>query len=44
MTTNEYQKEITITNELSINAHPNKVFSLVCPIMEYKWIKGWKCN
>ncbi|MBT3250624.1 MAG: SRPBCC family protein [Candidatus Marinimicrobia bacterium] len=29
---------------VSINAPVDKVFPLVSPIEEYKWIPGWKCN
>ncbi|PHS77981.1 MAG: hypothetical protein COB56_00110 [Robiginitomaculum sp.] len=27
-----------------INAPVHKVFPLACPVMEYKWIPGWKCE
>ena len=27
-----------------INAPVDDVFPLVCPVMEYKWIPGWKCE
>ncbi len=27
-----------------LNAPSNKVFPLLCPTMEYKWIQPWKCE
>jgi len=27
-----------------LNAPPDKVFPLLCPTMEYKWIQPWKCQ
>ncbi|MFC2169611.1 hypothetical protein ACFLRM_03460, partial [Acidobacteriota bacterium] len=27
-----------------IKAPVDKVFPLCCPVEEYKWIPGWKCN
>ncbi|AGL02538.1 hypothetical protein [Desulfoscipio gibsoniae] len=27
-----------------LNASPNKLFPLLCPTMEYKWIQPWKCE
>jgi hypothetical protein len=29
---------------VSINAPVDRVFPLVCPVEEYRWIPGWKCN
>ena len=29
---------------VSIKAPVDKVFPLACPVQEYKWIPGWKCN
>lgn len=29
---------------VSIKAPVDKVFRLCCPVEEYKWIPGWKCN
>ncbi len=29
---------------VSIKAPVEKVFPLVCPVEEYKWIPNWKCN
>lgn len=28
----------------TINAQIQEVFPLCCPVMEYKWIPGWKCE
>jgi hypothetical protein len=27
-----------------INARPEKVFPLLCPVREYEWIDGWTCD
>lgn len=27
-----------------IKASPSQIFPLLCPIQEYKWIDGWKCE
>ena len=27
-----------------IDAEPDKVFPLLCPVREYDWIKGWECR
>lgn len=27
-----------------LNASPDKIFPLLCPTMEYKWIQPWKCE
>ena len=29
---------------VSIEAPVDRVFPLACPVQEYKWIPGWKCN
>ena len=29
---------------VSIKAPVDRVFPLACPVEEYKWIPGWKCN
>ena len=29
---------------VSIKGPVDKVFSLCCPVEEYKWIPGWKCK
>ena len=29
---------------VSIKAPVDQVFPLACPVQEYKWIPGWKCN
>jgi len=28
----------------NLNASPDKIFPLLCPTMEYKWIQPWKCE
>jgi hypothetical protein len=35
---------IQIVHEEIIYAPIQQVFSLACPVMEYKWITGWKCE
>lgn len=35
-------KTISLTKEFTINAPVQYVFQLICPVMEYKWIPGWK--
>ena len=37
-------KTINIERETTIEAPVNEVFPLVCPVREYDWIPGWKCN
>lgn len=34
----------TIRQEVLIEAPVDSVFPLACPMMEYKWIMGWKCE
>ena len=36
--------EIQIVEQGCINAPLEKVFPLCCPVEEYKWIPGWKCE
>ena len=33
-----------VTHNFTIKASAEDVFLLVCPLMEYRWIKGWKCE
>ncbi len=28
----------------TLNASPDKIFPLLCPVMEYEWIRGWRCE
>jgi len=35
---------ICVNYELLINAPVKDIFPLACPVMEYKWINGWKCE
>lgn len=37
-------KTLILKKELAIKAPVEKVFPLVCPVKEYDWIPGWKCN
>ena len=43
---NESQNDgsITVMVQQYINAPVQEVFPLACPVMEYKWIPGWKCE
>ena len=36
--------KVQILHEETINAPMEKVFPLACPVLEYKWIPGWKCQ
>ena len=40
------QNKNTVRTEINqiINAPIEDVFPLACPVMEYKWIPGWKCE
>jgi Polyketide cyclase / dehydrase and lipid transport len=42
----ENQNDCSIRVEVnqSIKAPAKEIFSLACPVMEYKWIPGWKCE
>jgi hypothetical protein len=33
-----------VRHESRIHAPPERVFPLLCPIREYDWIDGWRCN
>ena len=37
-------KTLNIKKEVTINAPVEIAFPLVCPVREYDWIPGWKCN
>ena len=37
-------KTLNIEREVTIKAPVNEVFPLACPVREYDWIPGWKCN
>jgi len=42
---NNFISKRTIKNYVqNLNAAPDKIFPLLCPIMEYKWIQPWKCE
>jgi len=32
----------SVSNQLKINATPNDVFTLACPVEELKWIRNWE--
>ena len=44
MVSKDSYKEVTIKNVFLVEAPINQAFPLICPVMEYKWINGWKCN
>jgi uncharacterized protein YndB with AHSA1/START domain len=35
---------LTRTFHFAIPAPPERVFPLLCPVLEYRWIPGWKCE
>ena len=37
-------KTISTKQIIRIAAPVHEVFLLVCPVMEYEWIRGWKCQ
>ena len=37
-------KRIVSHHVEKINATPEQIFPLLCPIQEYKWIDGWQCE
>jgi hypothetical protein len=37
-------KRIICTHEEEINAPPDKIFPLLCPVEELKWIDNWRCQ
>jgi hypothetical protein len=37
-------KQVIIKQDLLIDEQIAKVFPLLCPVIEYKWINGWKKN
>lgn len=42
--TNQKMKTINIQKEIYISASADKVMPLLCPVREYDWIEGWKCQ
>jgi hypothetical protein len=41
----EFQaKRMTRQHTQKLNATPDKVFPLLCPVKEYDWIDGWQCD
>ncbi len=42
---NTFISERTIKKYVQkLNASPDKIFPLLCPTMEHKWIQPWKCE
>lgn len=37
-------KTIIIQKEFNISAPVDKILPLICPVKEYDWIEGWKCQ
>ena len=37
-------KRLHRTHQVTIQAPIDEIFPLACPIEEYKWIDGWKCE
>lgn len=37
-------KSLTRTHEFTVEAPPEKVFPLLCPVREYEWIPTWRCE
>ena len=37
-------KRIVSHHVEKIKASPERIFALLCPIQEYKWIDGWQCE
>jgi hypothetical protein len=37
-------KTLTRASHFTVPAPPERVFPLLCPILEYKWIPGWRCE
>jgi len=38
------ERTVYVVHEESINAPAKIVFPLCCPVEEYRWIFGWKCE
>ncbi len=38
------QQRRTTEFEYAVNAPPERVFPLLCPVREYEWIEGWQCE
>lgn len=37
-------KEYVLEEEMFITHPPQEVFSLLCPVREYEWIRHWRCE
>lgn len=37
-------KEITYSHRFTAPAEPERVFPLLCPVLEYRWIPHWRCE
>ena len=33
-----------VSHLMQLDAAPNEVFPLLCPVREYEWIEGWACE
>ncbi|MCP4747823.1 MAG: hypothetical protein GY874_17055 [Desulfobacteraceae bacterium] len=45
MKVNKFQaKRIDRKYRQTINAIPEKIFPLLCPVREAQWLEGWSCN
>lgn len=36
--------QVQVVHEETINAPVEDLFPLACPVLEYRWIPGWKCE
>lgn len=34
----------TLSFKMKLEAEPEKIFPLLCPVREYDWIESWKCE
>lgn len=37
-------KRLILSSQQQLNAKPEKIFPLLCPVREYDWIDTWKCE
>jgi len=37
-------KRLVQSHEMTIPATADRIFPLLCPVLEYEWIEGWKCD
>ncbi|WP_243312504.1 hypothetical protein [Fundidesulfovibrio agrisoli] len=36
-------KRVVLQDVMELSGTPRQVFPLLCPVLEYDWIPGWKC-